>query len=54
VKEAGDHHIVVGEIVAAAVRDDVRRAGTRDDLNPLYHLGGGVYAARGPRIEPGR
>ena len=51
VKEAGDHHVVVGQVVAGGVRDDIYRTGTRDDLDPLYHLLDGQYARRGPKIR---
>jgi len=50
-KEAGDHYVVVGEVVAASVQDEVWCTRTRDDLNPIYHLGGGLYARRGPKLE---
>jgi len=53
VKQAGDHCIVVGRVVAASVRDDVYSEGmSRAVLDPLYHVGApeGEYALRGELI----
>jgi flavin reductase (DIM6/NTAB) family NADH-FMN oxidoreductase RutF len=50
-KEAGDHHIVVGEVVAASVRDQISQTGSRADLDPVYHVGVQLYARRGALIE---
>ena len=50
-KEAGDHHIIVGRIVAAEIKDKVYRTGTREDLNPVYHVATRVYARKGSIIK---
>jgi flavin reductase (DIM6/NTAB) family NADH-FMN oxidoreductase RutF len=50
-KEAGDHFVVTGEVVAASVRDDVHQTGRGVDLNPVFRVGNGVYAKRGDLIE---
>lgn len=50
-KEAGDHYIVVGEVVAASVRDEIYQTGSRVDLDPVYHVGIRLYARRGALIE---
>ena len=52
-KEAGDHYIVVGQVVAARMNDAVYREHvTRALLDPIYHAGSpeGEYARRGPII----
>ena len=49
-KEAGDHYVVVGRVVAADIRDDVHRSGTREDINPIYYVVRHVYAKKGAII----
>jgi flavin reductase (DIM6/NTAB) family NADH-FMN oxidoreductase RutF len=50
-KEAGDHFIVAGEVVAASLRDDVHQTGRRADLEPVFHVDNRLYARRGALIE---
>lgn len=50
-KEAGDHHVVVGEIVAAAVKDELYSPDwDRRQLRPVYFAGGDSYFRRGGLI----
>jgi flavin reductase (DIM6/NTAB) family NADH-FMN oxidoreductase RutF len=49
-KEAGDHYVVVGRIVAASIRDDVHRLGTREDIDPVYYVVRHMYARKGLTI----
>ena len=49
-KEAGDHYVVVGRVVAADIRDDVHRSGTREDINPIYYVVRHMYAKKGAII----
>jgi flavin reductase (DIM6/NTAB) family NADH-FMN oxidoreductase RutF len=51
--EAGDHYVVVGRIVAADVRDDVHRTGTRADIRPVYYVVRHRYARQGSTINLG-
>lgn len=38
-RQAGDHHIVVGRVVAVTVSDEIYAAGpSRASLRPIYHL----------------
>ena len=49
VKQAGDHYIVVGRVVAASIDDRVVSGElSRLLLNPVYTLGEGKYATIGP------
>lgn len=50
-KEAGDHYIIVGRVVAAEIKEELYRTRTREDLNPVYHVGSRVYAEKGSIIE---
>ena len=50
-KQAGDHHIIVGRVVAAEIKNEIYRTGTRGDLDPVYHVASRVYARRGPIIK---
>jgi flavin reductase (DIM6/NTAB) family NADH-FMN oxidoreductase RutF len=50
-KEAGDHYIVVGRVVAADIRDDVNRTGTREDIDPVYYVVRHVFARKGSTIN---
>jgi flavin reductase (DIM6/NTAB) family NADH-FMN oxidoreductase RutF len=49
-KEAGDHYVVIGRVVAADIRDNVNRTGTREDINPVYYVVRHVYARKGSTI----
>ena len=49
-KEAGDHYVVVGRVVAADIRNDVNRTGTREDIDPVYYVVRHVYARKGSTI----
>jgi flavin reductase (DIM6/NTAB) family NADH-FMN oxidoreductase RutF len=49
-QEAGDHYIIVGRVVAAAIRDDVHRTGTREDIDPVYYVVRHVYARKGSTV----
>lgn len=51
VKEAGDHYIIVGRVVAAWVDDKIYTENlSRMIINPVYHLKSreNVYAGKGP------
>lgn len=51
-KQAGDHWVVVGRVVAADINEGLYQKGkTRLNLNPVYHAGSEVYARRGPLIK---
>jgi flavin reductase (DIM6/NTAB) family NADH-FMN oxidoreductase RutF len=51
-KEAGDHHVVVGEIVAAGVSDELDVSEwDRTRLRPVYFAGGDAYFGRGDLID---
>jgi flavin reductase (DIM6/NTAB) family NADH-FMN oxidoreductase RutF len=54
--EAGDHHIFVGEVLAAYARADVLSEGGMYELSkarPLLHVGGKVFTTTtGETIEP--
>jgi len=51
-KEAGDHHVVVGEIVAAAVKEELSTPDwDRTHLQPVYFAGGDSYYGRGELIK---
>jgi len=42
IKEAGDHHIIVGEVLHVAIKDNILKEGLLDaeKVKPLLHLGG--------------
>lgn len=49
----GDHHLFVGEIVAASARDDLFVGGHWvEDAELLHHLGGNQYYISGRRVTP--
>ena len=54
-KQAGDHYVVIGQVVAASADNCLIDKGRplRERVNPVYHLSvlRWVYASRGPRIE---
>ena len=51
VKEAGDHFIVVGRVVAASIQDGFAAdALSRLAIDPVYHVEPGMYAAKGPLL----
>ncbi len=50
-KEAGSHNVVVGQVVAASIKDGLRQTGTREDVSAVYYLGSNQYARRGARLE---
>ena len=49
-REAGDHYIIVGRVVAADVREDVHQTGTREDINPVYYVVRHTYARKGSTV----
>ena len=53
VRQAGDHHIVVGRVIAANINDRIYREElSRLVLDPVYHVGArdGEYAKRGALV----
>jgi len=53
-KEAGDHQVVVGEVVGLSIRDDLDPSVlNRTHLDPVYHTAapGSEYSRKGPVIE---
>lgn len=54
VKQAGDHYIVVGRVVAASIDDDICKGEpSRLALNPIYNVMTGKYATKGPLLDEG-
>lgn len=50
-KQAGDHYVVVGRVVAASIEDQgPGEEVSRLALDPVYHIGERQYASKGPQI----
>lgn len=52
-KEAGDHHVVVGKVVHVQISDDLIKDGAKiEHPDPLVHIGGGrnLYAGLGDLV----
>ena len=55
IKQAGDHYIVVGRVVAASIDDSIYREDlSRLLINPVYHVAAreGEYAGKGDVLVP--
>jgi len=51
VKQAGDHYIIVGRVVAADIDDSLYEDDlSRRVLNPIYNVVSGSYATKGPML----
>ncbi len=54
VKQAGDHYIMVGRVVAASINDKIYTEDlSRSVINAVYHVNANDYAGKGPLLAEG-